>query len=227
MKRRVDQILGNFGYCSRWQARMWVNDGRVRIGETVVTDFAEKVDPSALLIDGESIPFPTGMLIMLHKPVGYVCSHDSGEGLRVYDLLPPAWLQREPKLVSVGRLDKDTSGLLLLTDQSALVQRWTSPKHHVEKVYRVSVDRELSSDVIDAFAQGVQLRGEDKACMPATLTICAPRVAEVSVNEGRYHQVRRMFAACGYHVDALHRERVGTYSLADLPVGQWRSLPLP
>ena len=227
MKRRIDQILSSFGYCSRWQARVWINAGRIRVGETVLNDFAQKVEPRDVLVDGEPIPFPDGMLIMLHKPLGYVCSHDSGEGMRVYDLLPPAWLQREPKLVSVGRLDKDTSGLLLLTDQSALVQRWTSPKHHVEKVYRVTVDQPLSPDLISTFAAGVHLRGEDKPCLPATLNIRAPREADVTVSEGRYHQVRRMFAACGYHVEALHRERVGAYDLADLPVGEWRSLPLP
>lgn len=227
MKKRIDQILGNYGYCSRWQARLWINDGRVRVGEQVITDFSLKVEPREVLIDDEPIAFPDGMLILLHKPLGYVCSHDSSEGKRVYDLLPPRWLDREPKVVSVGRLDKDTSGLLLLTDQSALVQRWTSPKHHVEKRYVATVDRDLEADVIGAFGSGLMLRGEDKACLPATLQICAPRVAEVSLREGRYHQVRRMFAACGYQVEALHRQQFGPYSLDDLPEGQWRSVPLP
>ncbi len=227
MKKRVDQILGNFGYCSRWQARLWINEGRLRVGDAVINDFAQKVEPRELLIDGEPIDFPDGMLIALHKPLGYVCSHDSSEGPRVYDLLPVRWLDRDPKVVSVGRLDKETSGLLLLTDQSALVQRWTSPKHQVGKVYRAGVDHELTAELVQAFATGVHLRGEAQPCLPALLTIVSPRVAEVTVQEGRYHQVRRMFAACGYQVESLHRTRVGEYELGDLPAGQWRSLTLP
>jgi 16S rRNA pseudouridine516 synthase len=227
MKRRVDQILGNFGYCSRWQARLWVNEGRLRVGDTVITDFSQKVEPSELLIDNEPIEFPNGMLIMLYKPLDYVCSHEGGEGPRIYDLLPPRWLQRDPKVVSIGRLDKDTSGLLLITDQSALVQRWTSPRHHVEKVYRVTLDRDLLPDVEAQFAAGIQLRGEDKPCLPAQLQHVESRVADVTLSEGRYHQVRRMFAACGYQVEGLHRHRFGDYTLADLPVGEWRAMPLP
>lgn len=227
MKRRIDQILGNFGYCSRWQARRWVNEGRVRHGDVVVTDFSVKAEPRELLIDGEPIEFPDGMLILFNKPLGYVCSHDSGDGPRVYDLLPPRWLERDPKVVSIGRLDKDTSGLLLLTDQTALVQRWTSPKHHVDKIYRATLDRELGPTVIEQFASGLALRGEDKPCLPARLTVVSARVADVVISEGRYHQVRRMFAACGYQVEALHRQQFGDYSLADLPEGQWRALPVP
>lgn len=227
MKRRVDQILSNFGYCSRWQARLWINEGRIRVGDTSVTDFSQKVEPRELLIDGEPIEFPDGLLIALHKPVGYVCSHDSGEGPRVYDLLPPRWRERDPKVVSIGRLDKDTSGLLLLTDQSALVQRWTSPRHHVLKTYIATVDRALSPELVAQFASGLLLRGEDKPCLPAELRIVAEHQAEVRISEGRYHQVRRMFAACGYQVETLHRSQFGDYVLADLPAGQWRSLPLP
>ncbi|NQD37671.1 rRNA pseudouridine synthase [Permianibacter sp. IMCC34836] len=227
MKRRIDQILGNFGYCSRWQARRWINEGRISHNGVVLTDFSSKVEPRELLIDGEPIAFPDGMLILLNKPLGYVCSHESGEGPRVYDLLPPRWQDREPKVVSIGRLDKDTSGLLLLTDQSALVQRWTSPKHHVEKVYRATLDRELDPGVIGQFAAGIALRGEAKVCLPAALTIIDAKLAEVTLSEGRYHQVRRMFAACGYQVEALHRQRFGDIELGDLPEGQWRALPLP
>lgn len=227
MKRRLDQILSNFGYCSRWQARIWVNAGRLQHNGEVLKDFSAKVEPRELLIDGEPIAFPDGLLIALHKPLGYVCSHDSGEGLRVYDLLPPQWQLREPKVISVGRLDKDTSGLLLLTDQSALAQRWTSPKRHVDKIYRVTVDQDLSPELVAQFAHGIALRGEDKPCLPAALTMVSPRVAEVTLREGRYHQVRRMFAACGYQVEALHRYRFGDYELGELAVGEWRSLPLP
>ena len=178
-------------------------------------------------VDGEAIEYPDGLFVLLHKPAGYVCSHDSGEGERIYDLLPPQWLQREPKLNSVGRLDKDTSGLLILTDQSELVHRLTSPKHHVNKRYIATVDHGLQREIIDAFASGIVLRNEPKPCLPASLQILDETTAAVEIAEGKYHQVRRMFAACGYQVQTLHRIQVGPWHLGDLAEGEFLVLPVP
>jgi 16S rRNA pseudouridine516 synthase len=164
---------------------------------------------------------------MLHKPVGLVCSHDEREGPSVYSLLPERWRRRNPVVTSVGRLDKDTSGLLLLTDQSPLVHRLTSPKHKVPKVYRATVDADLSSDLVSLFAGGtLKLAGEEQPCAPAELRLLSPREAELTLIEGRYHQVRRMFSACGINVVTLHRARFGELELGELPPGQWRELPL-
>jgi 16S rRNA pseudouridine516 synthase len=164
---------------------------------------------------------------LLHKPTGLVCSHDEREGPSVYSLLPERWRRRNPPVTSVGRLDKDTSGLLLLTDQSPLVHRLTSPKHKVPKVYRATVDRDLTPELVPRFASGtLTLAGEATPCAPAALQIVGPREAELTLIEGRYHQVRRMFSTCGFNVLTLHRARFGDLDLGALPPGQWRELPL-
>ncbi len=225
--RRLDQLLANLGYCSRREARGWVENGHVTVRGVVADDPGQKAHPADVLVDGEPLDHPDGLLLLLHKPLGLVCSHDAREGPSVYDLLPPRWRQRNPVVTSVGRLDKETSGLILLTDQSLLVHRLTSPKHKVAKVYVATVDRDLSPDLIALFASGtLLLEGEKAPCAPAVLQIRGPRVAELTLTEGRYHQVRRMFAATGATVLALHRERFGGLDLQGLEAGQWRELPL-
>lgn len=225
--RRLDQLLANLGYCSRREARAWVAAGRVTVRGAVADDFGAKADPAEVRVDGEPPDHPDGLLLLLHKPLGLVCSHDVGEGPRVYDLLPPRWLARNPPITSVGRLDKDTSGALLLTDQSALVHRLTSPKHKVPKIYRATVDRDLAPELVARFAAGtLLLDGEREPCAPAALKILSAREAELTLTEGKYHQVRRMFAAGGATVVMLHRAQFGVLTLGDLAPGQWGELPL-
>jgi 16S rRNA pseudouridine516 synthase len=128
----------------------------------------------------------------------------------------------------VGRLDKDTSGLLLVTDIGSIVHRHTSPRSDVEKVYLATLDRDLDPALVEIFARGdLMLRSEDKPCLPARLEILSPRSARLTLTEGRYHQVRRMFASQGWHVESLHRERVGPYELGDLAEGDWCLLDPP
>jgi len=179
------------------------------------------------MVDGEPLDHPAGMLLMLNKPLDLVCSHDLREGPNIYGLLPERWRRRNPPVTSIGRLDKDTSGLILLTDQSALVHRLTSPKHKVPKVYRAEVDRDLPPSLVAVFAAGtLMLEGESAPCAPAALKILGPRAAELVLTEGRYHQVRRMFASQGCEVVNLHRTQFGHLGLGDLPAGQWRELPV-
>ncbi len=224
---RLDQLLSSLGYCSRREARGWLAAGRVTVRGVAADDPSAKADPADVRIDGEPPDHPAGLLLVLHKPVGLVCSHDAGEGPRVYDLLPPRWLARHPLVTSIGRLDKETSGLLLLTDQSALVHRLTSPKHKIPKVYRATVDRDLAADLIPRFAAGtLVLNGEAAPCAPAALKILSPREAELTLTEGKYHQARRMFAAVGATVLTLHRTQFGPLELGDLAPGQWRGLAL-
>lgn len=225
MPRRLDQLLSTLGYCSRREAAAWVKSGRVKQGDVVLTKADQKVDPHALTVDGEPLEAPDGLLALLHKPVGYTCTHSEGEGPNIYELLPDQWLRRNPAVTSVGRLDKDTSGLLLVTDIGALVHRFTSPKADVEKVYVAEVDRDLEPLLVETFARGdLMLRGEGKPCLPAKLEIITPRTARLTLTEGRYHQVRRMFASQGWHVEKLHRERFGPYELGDLAEGGWLML---
>jgi 16S rRNA pseudouridine516 synthase len=227
--RRLDQLLANLGYCSRRESRDFLRAHEVRdAGGTRLTQSALKVDPTGVRVDGEPIDHPDGLLLLLHKPLGLVCSHDRSEGPSVYDLLPPRWQQRNPGITSIGRLDKDTSGLLLLTDQTALVHRLTSPRHHVEKRYRATVDRDLPLGLGEVFAAGtLRLDGEDAPCLPARYEALGPREAFLTLTEGRYHQVRRMFAAAaGATVLTLRRDRFGVLELGSLPAGQWRILSL-
>ena len=225
--RRLDQLLANLGYCSRNEARDWVAAGAVTVRGVEADEVSARVTPAEVRVDGEPLDHPDGLLLLLHKPLGLVCSHELREGPNVYSLLPERWRRRNPIVTSIGRLDKETSGLLLLTDRSALVHRLTSPKHKVPKIYRAQLDREISPDTVALFASGqLQLEGEAAPCAPAELKIVSPLAAEITLTEGKYHQVRRMFAAVGATVLALHREKFGALALGELPAGAWRELPL-
>ena len=161
---------------------------------------------------------------MLHKPVGYTCS-TRDPGRIVYDLLPPRFRLRSPLLSTVGRLDRDTSGLLLLTDDGALLHRIVSPRAHLPKLYEATLAHDLRGDEAALFASGsLQLESENTPLAPAQLDVVDPRHVRLTLTEGRYHQVRRMFAAVGNHVLALHRSRVGGLELGELPSGAWRVL---
>jgi 16S rRNA pseudouridine516 synthase len=223
---RLDRLLANLGYGSRTEVQKLIRSGRVTRDEVVMRDPAVSVSASGLLLDGEPLDHPDGVLVMLHKPAGYVCTHNDGEGPTVFSLLPPQWLLRNPRVEAVGRLDKDTTGLLLLTDDHELLHRLTSPRHHVEKVYEVVVDRDLSPALVDIFAAGtLMLRGDPDPC----LEITGARTARVTVTEGRYHQVKRMFGAAeAGRVIGLNRVQFGDWSLAGLVDGAWRpARPIP
>lgn len=189
---------------------------------------SDKARPSDLLVDGQPIECPDGILAVLFKPAGYICTHKEGEGLTIYDLVPSRWLRRNPPVTSVGRLDKDTTGVLLLTDQGEFVHRWTSPRYEVAKVYEVTVDGQLVPELVEIFASGaLQLEGEAKACLPAKLEIVSNHKARLELTEGRYHQVKRMFASQGLTVTRLHRSRFGEFDVNGLAEGQWRLVPYP
>ena len=225
--RRLDQFLANLGYCSRREARDFLKKNAVTIKGIAVRDPSSKAHAADILINGAPLDHPDGILLLLNKPLGLVCSHDEREGPRVYDLLPERWRARNPQITSIGRLDKDTSGLILLTDQTELVHRYTSPKHKVPKLYRATTDRDLTPDLIPLFAAGtLVLEGEDAPCAPAELTLFpdAPRTADLILTEGKYHQVRRMFAMTGATVLTLHRVRFGNLTLGDLAPGEFRAV---
>jgi 16S rRNA pseudouridine516 synthase len=221
-------LLSSCGYCSRSEARLWVRGGRIQVRGQVVKAADEKFLPEEVMVDGEPLESPDGILVLFHKPAGYVCSHDDREGQRVFDLLPARWLKRNPPVTTVGRLDKDATGALVVTDQGDLVHQFTSPKRHVTKLYEVTVDRDLEASLIQLFAAGtLVLEDEHKPCLPAKLEIVSAREARLELTEGKYHQVKRMFASQGWTVTRLHRSRFGDFELGDLPVGQWRRLDLP
>jgi 16S rRNA pseudouridine516 synthase len=230
---RLDRLLANLGYGARREVQQLIFAGRVKLDGEIVADEDQRIAltpdlPQRLTVGGQPLDPPPGMVVMLNKPVGVTCSHKEA-GPLVYDLFPPRWLRRNPALSSVGRLDKDTSGLLLFTDDGALLHRIISPKHHVAKRYEATLARPLEGGEGAVFASGgLQLEGEDKPLLPATLELLAPNRARLTIGEGRYHQVRRMFAAVGNHVEGLHRDRVGGLALpSDLAPGDHRVLTPP
>lgn len=218
------RLIANLGYGSRREIAGWFLDGRITDANGAVLDENARADPSQVRIDGELLDPPPGLVLMLHKPVGYTCS-TKDPGRLIYDLLPRRYRYRDPLLSPVGRLDRDTSGLLLLTDDGGLLHRIISPKSHIPKRYEATLAQDLRGDEAAVFASGgLLLESEKTPLLPAQMETLQPRLARLTLHEGRYHQVRRMFAAVGNHVAALHRFQVGNLALDDLPAGQWRAL---
>lgn len=216
--------IANLGYGSRKQVTGLFREGRVTNADGEVLYADDKVAHEAIRIDGEPLDPPHGLTILLHKPAGYTCS-TKDTGRLIYDLLPDRFRDRDPVLSSVGRLDRDTSGLLLMTDDGQLLHRIVSPKSRLDKVYEAELAQDLRGDEGAQFASGgLLLESDDKPLLPAELEVLGPRHVRLTLHEGRYHQVRRMFAAVGNHVQALHRCRVGGLELDTLASGQWRQL---
>jgi len=227
---RVDKLLGSMGYGSRTEMARLGKAGGIVLDGVDLTDVSKRIAvtpdlPGRMEIDGEPLDPPPGLVMMLHKPLGMTCSRKE-DGALVYDVLPPRWKRRDPAISTIGRLDKQTTGLLLLTDDGDLLHRVISPKRHVAKVYRATLARPLVGTEGEVFAAGgLVLEGEDNPLSPAVLEVLSPTEARLTVTEGRYHMVRRMFAAVGNHVEGLHRERVGGLALPDdLAPGDWRLL---
>ncbi|MDL5367735.1 pseudouridine synthase [Xanthomonas sp. NCPPB 2654] len=217
--------LANLGYGSRKQVALMFREGRVTDADGEVLYADDQVEHATIRIDGEALDPPPGLILALHKPVGYTCS-TKDPGRIVYDLLPPRFRLRSPLLSTVGRLDRDTSGLLLMTDDGALLHRIVSPKSQLAKVYEATLAEDLRGDEAAQFASGtLLLDGETTPLLPVELEVLGPRQARITLYEGRYHQARRMFAAVGNHVATLHRSRIGGFALEQtLPAGQWRVL---
>ncbi len=225
---RIDKILSNHGYCTRKFAKLFLKDHEVTAKGERLLDPSDKISSTDMLINGEPLDHPEGIFILLNKPKGYVCSHDIADGRLVFELLPDQWLDRNPVPSTIGRLDKDTTGVLLITDNTKLIHMLISPKREIDKEYIVTVDKILSDDLIKEFAAGtLMLEKEVKPCLPAMLTITDATHATVVLHEGKYHQVKRMFAHFGYTVTELHRSRFGEYTLGDLAEGEWIDLKMP
>lgn len=227
--RRIDQMLSHSGYCSRSEARIWVKRGRVTVRGVPCRASDDKAAAGDVLVDGAPLDCPEGLLAVLHKPVGCVCSRNAREGALVYDLLPERWSRRNPPVTTVGRLDRDASGVLLVTDLGTIVQRLTSPRHHVAKVYEVVLSGPADPSWVERLGRDdFELPGEDKPCRPSRVEIGAdPCRVQLELVEGRFHQVKRMFAVLGREVVSLHRSRFGEYDVAGLAPGEWRLVPCP
>ena len=227
---RLDRLLSNLGYGSRREVQQLVFAGLVKLDGAVLAEADQRLSitpelSGRMTVRGRALDPMPGMVLMMHKPPGVTCSQKEA-GPLVYELLPPRWRRREPALSTIGRLDKETSGLLLFTDDGQLLHRVISPRSHVAKRYHATLERPLRGDEGQLFGSGVLLlEGEDRPLLPASLEPLSPTTAWLTVTEGRYHQVRRMFAAAGNHVTALHRDRLGGLALPpDLEAGAYRLL---
>lgn len=221
---KIIKYLANLGYGNRREVTEMVKHRQVtRTDGSTVRD-GDAFTHGELLVDGKALDVAPGAVIMLHKPVGYVCSTKDAARL-IYELLPPRFTARSPVMSPVGRLDRDTSGLLLVTDDGQMNHRLTSPRAHLPKVYEVQVASDLRGDEADVFASGtLMLDGETTPLLPAAFEPLGTRVARVTLTEGRYHQARRMFAAVGNRVEQLHRRSIGGLELGTLASGHWRVL---
>jgi len=221
---RLDKLLAGTGKWSRREVKALVRQGLVRVDGRLAASAEDKLDPAAAIITvaGETISLCRFTYVMLHKPAGVLTATEDRKQPTVLDLLPPEL--RRIGLAPVGRLDKDTEGLLLLTNDGELAHRLLSPKYHVDKRYFARVDGELSAADAEAFARGMTL-GDGLECLPAGLEVLPDRVCIVTLREGKFHQVKRMLAARGAPVLYLKRLSMGPLVLEDsLATGAYRLL---
>lgn len=221
---RLDKLLAGTGKWSRREVKALVRQGLVRVDGRLAASAEDKCDPAAAIITvaGETISLCRFTYVMLHKPAGVLTATEDRKQPTVLDLLPPEL--RRIGLAPVGRLDKDTEGLLLLTNDGELAHRLLSPKYHVDKRYLARVDGELSAADAEAFARGMTL-GDGLECLPAGLEVLPDRVCVVTLREGKFHQVKRMLAARGAPVLYLKRLSMGPLTLDDsLAAGAYRLL---
>jgi len=221
---KLDRRIAKHDSLGRTQARRLIVEGRVKVNERIVISHETEIDRFDRVELGDALVQPGArrLYLMLHKPVGVVSATVDPQHLTVIDLIDDP---DKASLHLVGRLDRNTSGLMLLTNDGNWSKRLMAPDHQVPKVYRVETDSPIPPEAVEAFARGFYFHTEDITTLPAELVILGEKTARVTLHEGRYHQIKRMFHRVGNRVTALHRESVGTITLPDdLPAGKWRPL---
>jgi 16S rRNA pseudouridine516 synthase len=229
---QLQDILFSQGFGTRRVCAGLVQQGRVTVGGELCLDAAAEFQPTGLefTVQGEAWMYCERAFIMLFKPAGTECSQKPSTWPSVYTLLPSPLRQRPQKsaiqgVQCVGRLDQDTTGMLLLTDDGHFIHRMSSPKHHVPKVYEVTTKHPVDASQIERLLHGVVLDDDPKPVRAAACTALSDSVLELTLTEGKYHQVKRMLAAVGNRVEGLHRSRMGGLALPPgLLPGQWRWL---
>ena len=222
---QLARILQSQGFGSRRECRALVETGRVAVDGSPCRDPEREFKPEALTltVDGVDWRARERVCVAMNKPAGYECSRQPRDHPSVYALLPEPLARRGAECV--GRLDQDTTGLLLFTDDGALAHRLISPRKRVGKVYRATCRHPVTADMVEALLAGVKLRDDPEPARALACTRIDDRVLELTLAEGKYHQVKRMLAAAGNRVEALHRLAIGGYALpADLEPGRWRFL---
>ncbi len=229
---QLQEVLFSQGFGTRRVCAGLVQQGHIRVRGELVTDAAADLDATGLrfCVDGVAWEYHEKAYLMLHKPAGTECSRKPSAYPSIHTLLPVPLRQRPQKggtdgVQAVGRLDQDTTGLLLLTDDGQFIHRMNSPRHHVPKVYEVTMRHPVSKEQVQRLLEGVKLDDEPRPVRAAGCELTGERTLRLTLTEGKYHQVKRMIAASGNRVEGLHRSRIGRLELpADLAPGQWRWL---
>lgn len=221
--KRIDAHLSSLGYCSRSEAKKFLRIYELCINDKRVFDPSIKAYHDDITINEEPID-PETITILLNKPSGFICSHNDAGSL-IYALIPSRWNRRNPKISTIGRLDVDTTGAIILTDDGALNHKLSSPRSDVSKVYEATLSVPLKGDEAEIFASGeLMLNGEKKPLLPAKLEVLSPTHVRLEICEGKYHQVKRMFAAVGNRVVSLHRVSFDGFTVEDLKEGTYKTI---
>jgi 16S rRNA pseudouridine516 synthase len=230
---RLDDLLFSQGFGTRRVCAGLIQQGFVQFPDVESTECAIEIiakNGMVFTVQGKPWEYHESAYLMLHKPAGFECSHRPGAWPSAYSLLPAPLRQRPTKGVvqgvqAIGRLDQDTTGLLLLTDDGQFLHKMSAPKHHVPKVYQITTDRPVETEQIEQLLTGVVLNDDPKPVKAAAAVQTGETTLDMTLTEGKYHQVKRMIAAVGNHVTALHRSQIGSLVLNEaLPLGQWRWL---
>jgi len=223
--KRIDAHLSSLGYCTRSEAKKFLRIFEVLVKDERVFDPSLKVYHDDIKIDKEPIDAET-ITILMNKPDGFICSHNDAGSL-IYSLIPQRWNRRNPKISTVGRLDVDTTGAIILTDDGDLNHKLTSPKSDIIKIYEATLAEPLKGNEAQIFASGeLMLNGEKKPLLPAKLEVITSTQVRLEIVEGKYHQVKRMFAAVGNRVVKLHRLNFAGFEVEDLKEGEYKFIEL-
>lgn len=219
--KRIDAHLSSLGYCTRSEARKFLRIYEFYVKDERVFEPSIKAYHNDIKVNNEPLD-PETITILLNKPSGFICSHNDAGSL-IYALIPSRWNRRNPKISTIGRLDVDTTGAIILTDDGALNHKLSSPKSDVSKIYEATLAVALNGDEKEIFASGeLMLNGEKKPLLPATLEVLGETHVRLEICEGKYHQVKRMFAAVGNRVLSLHRVSFGGFTVEDLKEGEYK-----
>ena len=219
--KRIDAHLSSLGYCTRSEAKKFLRIFELTVNDKRVFDTSIKAYHNDIKVNNEVLD-PEIITILLNKPSGFICSHNDAGSL-IYALIPSRWNRRNPKISTIGRLDVDTTGAIILTDDGALNHKLSSPKSDVSKIYEATLAVPLNGDEKEIFASGeLMLNGEKKPLLPAVLEVISETHVRLEIVEGKYHQVKRMFAAVGNRVLSLHRVSFGGFMVDDLKEGEYK-----
>ena len=222
-KIKIGKFLCSKGYGSRKEIKQMIVNQVILENDLIINDFSCLVDPMNVTVKGKKVLFCNKVNIMLNKPKGYVCSRVGDDS--IFKLLPNIWLNRKPKVNTIGRLDKDTTGLILITDDGQFLHKIISPRNKVSKIYNVKVENEIGSNEKQIFESGkLIIENEIKPCKPVLFNQIDSFNVILTMYEGKYHQIKKMFSACGNKVVALSRTQLGLLKIGTLKVGEWREL---